>query len=144
MDKTTYFTMAVLGCSIFLSLGFIALGSLATITSVSYSDSTVTFAQWAETFAAIAVGFGLLATGWLVGSENRSRTRLGGVIGILVAIVGALNALALSAVSSSFGSNLSIYVPFGSILVLFIGFPLAMAGSVGGLLLSELEKPPAL
>lgn len=135
--------MAVFGCSIYLSLGFIALGSLATLTSVAYSSSTVTLAEWAETFVGVAIGFGLLVTGTLVGSEGRGKTRLGGVFGMLMAIGGALNALALSAISNSYGSALTSFVPVGGVFVLFIGFPLAMAGSVGGLLISDSERSTA-
>jgi hypothetical protein len=132
--------MTIFGCSIYLSLSFISLGSLATLTSVAYSNATVPVAEWGETLAAVAIGFGLLVTGWLVGSENRRKMKLGGILGMLVAIAGALNSLALAAISNSYGSALTSLVFVGSFFVLFVGFPLAMAGSVGGLLLSESEQ----
>jgi hypothetical protein len=135
--------MAVLACSIYLSLGFVALGSLATLTSVAYANSNVTIAEWTESLLAVAVGFGLLVTGWLVGSRSQRLMRLGGMLGILLAIGGALNGLALAAISNSYGSGLTYLVPVGSWFVLFVGFPLAMAGSMGGLLLSETEQSAA-
>jgi hypothetical protein len=96
---------------------------------------------WAETILAIVFAFALLVAAFLIGSKEGMGSIVGGVMGTLAAILGAINSLFL--VSLTFGIvsgsvNFGLSAQLGistellllvTIVVLVVGMPLVLVGS---------------
>ena len=93
---------------------------------------------WGGTSLALVFGFLLLCAALLVGSDTEFRRILGGGLGALTSIIGAVNALVLLTnsvgISSSNVTQPQIVVAgqlfyISTVALLLVAFPLAMVGS---------------
>ena len=110
---------------------------------------------WTEAFLVCLFGFVVVVAGFLIAGSEGTRCLVGGILGILGSFVGAFVSLALVmetvglAQSASGFSSLSLnsaqmstsyeILFIGCILILFVGFPLAVFGSVPGILVKKTE-----
>ena len=142
----------VYGASVFLAYGFIAI-VLGSLLSASISQTVGLYTRyWGECILAILMGFFLILTWVLMSSRNTTRAQMGGTVGVLASIIGALDSLVL--LDTATGINYSPYfytsqlysgfpalvfdmLTIGTMIVLFVGFPLGMAGSFGALAQQE-------
>jgi hypothetical protein len=145
----------IYGASVFLAYGFIAifLGSLLSASISQTFDLYVRF--WGESILAILMGFFLILAGWLIGSRNTASVRIGGLVGTLASIIGTFDSLVLLNTATSisyspvYNANLIVsdlpslvfvMLFIGTMILLFVGFPLGMVGSFGALTREEGEE----
>lgn len=129
---------ATFGGSIYVAHGLVAL-TYATLFNNSTNLALDPFLRiWAATLLSLVFGFLLLATALLVGSETDFRRIVGGGMGVIVTIVGAVNALVLLTTTVGIiGTSPEIpqvaaageLLFLLTIVLLVVGFPLGMVGS---------------
>jgi len=129
---------ATFGGSIYLAHGLVAL-TYTTLFNDSTNLSLDPFLRvWTTTILALVFGFLLLISALLVGSETEFRRIVGGGVGVLVAIIGAINAIILFTTSVGVigtAAELPQIAASGELLflltvgLLVVGFPLGMVGS---------------
>lgn len=148
----------VLGGSVTAAYGFTALVTSTYLNSSQLPTGTF-LALWTSTILVLALGFVVIVSGYLMAASGRLKRIAGGVMGVLAAFSVAFVDLIL--VTTTFGINPSLssssqYVLasellfVGSIIALFLGFPLSMFGTVSAITernskdeTSEIPEAPA-
>lgn len=131
----------------YTAFGFVAFATTYFLTSNRAGTGPST-ELWATTVLALAVGFVVMVSGYLMASEGRGKRFNGGIVGVtaslaapivdLFAFITTLGISPASTASAQLGVT-SEFLFFGTIIALFIGFPLSMFGTVGAI--TE-ERPP--
>lgn len=145
--QTKYFAFTVLGGAIILSFGF-AGGVASSYLSSAVQLSTGMFLRiWAEAILGMVIGSVAIVGGGLMATEGKTAKESGGVLGIISSVAGAMDSLVLLTTFVGAQTEVIVISPqlevsysvlyLGSILALFVGFPIVMFGSVAGLLYRE-------
>ncbi len=145
----------IYGSAVYIAFGFVALGLSSSLNGIISQDVNLYLRVWGETAIGILLGFLLLVAGLLISSSNRSHTVLGGIIGVLSSIIGVFNSLVLqettfgvqqgfSQVGLAESSLLQLIMIVGVLVMLFVGFPLGLAGSLGGLRDGQGQDPSTM
>ena len=123
----------VFGASVFIASGFL---DIIFASNLSSSVSSGTHLQaWGESIGIVALGFALIVSAVLVGASKWPSA--GVMLGVLASLIAEV--LPVGILNTPYSLNIgtiqapaAAYASFGSILALFIGFPMGMAGSFGG------------
>ena len=130
-----------------------ALGLTALVTSNYLNSSqldTGTFLRlWSSTMLVLVLGFAVILAGFLMASKGRTRKLAGGILGVLSSFIGAFVNLVLitttAGINPNYGLPAELGVAYelliiGSIIALFVGFPLSMFGTVSSIVEREPES----
>lgn len=82
---------------------------------------------------ALIIGFLALVSGILVGSRSSKRVQLGCILAFMSSTGGVLNAMALMSTNFGYSGILVSFLPVGAVALFFVGYPLALAGSISSL-----------
>ncbi len=132
----------VFGGSVLVAFGLVGIFSSGVLGSITTLSTGQFLGLWAETILALVFGFLAILAGPLLASENDGLRATGALLGIFSSLIGVIMVMLLlmgtegltSGISISGQMNLSFsMLTIGAIVVLFVGFPLSLAGSVGGL-----------
>jgi hypothetical protein len=130
------------------ALGFVALVTSNYLNSVQLDTGTF-LRLWSATLLVLILGFVIILGGFLMASTGRMKKVVGGILGVLASFAAAFVTLILITttvginsynIGSSAQLSLASEILFvGSILVLFVGFPLGMFGTVSAIAEREPE-----
>ena len=136
---------ATFGAGLFLALGLVGLMSTSFINQATTLSLDPFLQLWTETILEIVFAFVLIIAAFLVGSKVGMGSVIGGVLGTLVSIVGAIDSLLLLSLtygivypSSGYIESLSLtpqlimsveLLFLITIAVLVVGLPLVLVGS---------------
>lgn len=132
---------AVLGGSIYTAFGFVSFATNYFMSS-NRAGTGLTPELWASTIVALALGFVVILSGYLMASEGRGKRFNGGIAGVTASLAAPIVALIALTSTVKFSSTAaatpqlgvtSELLFFGTIIALFIGFPLSMFGTVGAM-----------
>ena len=138
----------VMGGSISLALGFTALAASNYLSS-NQLDTGTFLRLWASTLIVPILGFVVILAGYMMASQRRTRRVAGGILGVIASVMNAFVVLALIAVTFGIGSGFSQpaqesvvleILIIGSIVALFVGFPISMFGTVPAIVDRETES----
>jgi hypothetical protein len=135
--------LATFGGSVYLAFGILALMTTSLISGATTLTTSQFLQLWAETILALIFGFLLIVAGVLVGSSGYTRRLVGGAVGVLAALVGAINIPVLlnftigltSGGTFLYGGNTTqisdalVMMIIGALVALLVGLPLGMVGS---------------
>jgi hypothetical protein len=130
---------ATFGGSVYIAHGMVALSFSILFNNTNSLALDPFLRLWAGTLLSLVFGFLLLAAALLVGSDIDFRRIIGGAMGTLCALIGAINALALLTTSVGVTSTGVAGPQVGvagevlfltTLAVLLAGFPLGMIGSL--------------
>lgn len=138
---------ATFGAGTFLAFALVSLMSTSFVNQAVSLSLDPFLRLWAETVLAVVFAFVLLIAAFLIGSKTGMGSIVGGVLGTLVSIIGAINSIFLLSLTvgvlSSGGGASNFLVPsasaqltlasellfFMAIVVLVVGMPLVLVGS---------------
>jgi len=131
---------ATFGAGIYLSLGLVGLMSTTFVNQATTLGLDPFLRLWTETILALVFAFVLIIASFLIGARTGMGSVIGGVLGALASIFGAINAIFLLSLTagilpSSFGGldiQLSLaysLLSFATLLVLAVGLPICLVGS---------------
>jgi MFS family permease len=137
----------VLGGSVLTALGFSALATSSYLNS-NQLDTGTFLRLWTATILVLALGFVVILAGFLMASRGRMRRVAGGILGVIASFACAFVVLILITTTagitpSSFNNQEPIafdILLIGTIISLFVGFPLSMFGSVPAIVEREREN----
>ena len=135
--------LATYGGSIYVAFGILALMMTSLISGATTLTTSQFLQLWAETILALIFGFLLIIAGVLVGSSGYTRRLAGGALGVLAALVGAINIPVLLnfTIGLTYGGSLLfesntaqlsdalVMMIIGALVALMVGFPMGMVGS---------------
>ena len=138
-----------MGGSIITAYGLVGLDTSIILNSLTTLGTGDYLRLWALTFLVVIMGFVTILGGFLVGSKGEWKRWGGAVLSVIGALTGLILVLALITtvvgISSSIGyvgntgSSAQFSVSYeiqviGSIVAIFLGFPLAMYGTMAGVM----------
>lgn len=146
--KSAAFT--VMGGSILTALGFAALVT-STYISSSQLDTATFLRLWSSTIIMLALGFVTLLGGFMIGTSGRMKRIAGAILAVIASFAGAFVSLILVTTTAAIASG--VINPngapqfalgyetliIGTIITLFVGFPLSMFGTVNAITEREPE-----
>ncbi len=117
--------------------GMLAIDALLSATYAFGTYTSLSVTLWGSSISMIIFGLVMVMAAILASSEKTGRNSMGGVIGIAISALGALVSIyfvhSVSGVNL-YGTDLSYtYSVLGLPVVLFVGFPLGLMGSLWSL-----------
>ena len=157
LRKTREGSFAVLGGSVIIAYGFVGVATSTFLSNLTQLGTGDYLRLWTLAILTIVCGFVIVLAGFLIASDGTWRVWGGGIIGILGSLIGVVVSLALiltivgleASNAFTFGSNAQFNTSFellviGSIPTMFVGFPLSMYGSAGGVMSQDNESAEVL
>jgi len=129
------------GAGIYLALGFIGLMCTTFLNQITTLGLDTFLDLWAETILALVFAFVLLVSSFLIGSKTGTGSIMGGVLGTLCCVLGAIDALFLLSLTSGLIASLFPSNQLGqldlsyllliitTLAVVLVGMPLVLVGS---------------
>ena len=150
MDTTRDGAFVVFGGSIITAYGLVSLATSYYLNGMTTLGTGDYLRLWALTFLVIAFGFATVLGGFLLASRGEWKRWGGAALSVIGSLMGMILALGLittvaglsssispyqvtSSQSAQFSLTLQIQV-IGSIIAVFLGFPLAMYGMMAGVM----------
>lgn len=150
MRKTREGAFAVLGGSIQTAYAYVGIVTSNYLSILQQLPTGDYLRLWSLAFLMVVFGFAVILGGFMIASTGRWKVVGGGILGILGSLLGGIVSLAL--LTTSVGLNTPTFnqpaqfsvaseiLFIGCILTMFIGFPIGMYGSVGGVFREEDER----
>lgn len=126
--------------------GFLAIDALMSAGNAFNDNPGLSRTVWGASISMVALGFVMILAALLVASAKATNNSMGGVIGVVFSVLGALVAIGLVHSLSSlnfYGSDFSYtYAVLGLPVLLFAGFPLGLMGSLWAIQNRRMEGEP--
>jgi hypothetical protein len=145
--------LAVLGGSIFMALGMVALGTTTYLSSSNQLATSTYLRLWLSTFSVAFLGLLIVVSGYMMSSNGRLKRVVGGVVSVISSFTAAYISFILisstASISAAFGvqfqsPSAEFQIGFwilliGSMVALFVAFPVTMYSSVPAIVEREPE-----
>ena len=139
----------VLGGSIITAYGLVGLDTSIILNGMTTLGTSDYLRLWALTFLVIVLGFVTVLGGFLIGSKGDWKRWGGAALSVIGSLTGLILTLALSTTVVGLSSSIGYYANsaasaqfsvsyeiqnIGGIVAIFLGFPLAMYGTMAGVM----------
>jgi len=142
LESKTSGSLVLFGAAAYLAFSFSCLAFNANLASSTSSGTALQI--WAEALVVVVLGVALVVSGALIGLDRWPS--YAGALGAFASILGALLIISYYLTAASVGINnasagaSASLIDIGTIIALFVGFPIGFMGSFGGLWKAEQDN----